>query len=627
MKKFLFFASFIALGSCSYLDVVPDNVATLDNAFTMRNTAEKFLFTCYSWLPNFASIDNNADVNPAILSGDEFWGNYGVNVQVAWKIARGEQSVSDPLINYWDGSNSAISMYKAIRDCNIFLDNIGNVPDINEDERQRWIGEVKFLKAYYHFWLIRMYGPIVILDKNLDLDAGIDEVRQSRSPLDTCINYVVGLLEEANSTLPDVITNESTELGRITRTIDLAVKSYILVWAASPLFNGNNDYANLKNLDGTQLINQTVNKEKWLRALTAVSEAIEFAHATKFKLYEYKPGSLQEGISDTTRIQMSIRNVVTDRWNEEVIWADPNSILNQGSLSPRSWDPNKNNDSQNGKYGVPFKVVDLFYTQHGVPIDEDNTWDYSNRFKVKKASNDDRFNIANGYTTAVQNFDRENRFYADLGFDGGIWYGQGSYDDNTTWHLEARNGQYTGIFSSNYNVTGYWPKKVISYDNLVEASTYVTQWYPWPVIRLADLYLLYAEASNEYYGPNDQALDYLNKVRTRAGLLSIESAWSNYSSNPNKYTNKDGLRSIIHRERLIELLFEGNRFWDLRRWKEAELALNQDIVGWNVQKGEIGDYYKPMVLYNQTFDKKEYLWPIKENNTIINRNLVQNTGW
>jgi len=626
MKKLLFFAVFLIINACSYLDVVPDNVATLENAFTMRNTAEKFLFTCYSWLPNFASLENEK-VNPAILGGDEFWGTYGVNAQTSWRIARGEQSVSGPLINYWDGGDAAPSMYKAIRDCNIFLENIGQVPDMQEAERQRWIAEVTFLKAYYHFWLIRMYGPIILSDTNLDIDAGIDEVRQSRTPIDSCVNYVVDLLDRARINLPTTITNESSELGRITQPIDLAIKAYVLTWAASPIFNGNTDYATMKNADGTLLIDQTVNNEKWLRALNASKEAIDVAHSAGIGLYDYQPGNLQAGISDTTRIQMSIRNVVAERWNKEVIWADPNSVLTQGWLTPRSWDPDKSNTNQSARYGVPFKVVDLFYTQHGVPIEEDKTWDYANRYGVKKAEYADRYNIANGYTTAVQNFDRENRFYADLGFDGGIWYGQGKYDDNKAWHLEAKNGQYTGIFSTNYNVTGYWPKKMISYENLVEASAYVSEWYPWPVIRLADLYLLYAEAANEYYGPNDESLDYLNKVRQRAGLESVQSSWSNYSSLPDKYTSKEGLRAIVHRERLIELLFEGHRFWDLRRWKEAEIELSKDVVGWSVQKGEINDYYKPVVLFKQTFNKREYLWPIKENSIIVNRNLVQNTGW
>ncbi|WP_437921412.1 RagB/SusD family nutrient uptake outer membrane protein [Sphingobacterium sp. LRF_L2] len=624
---FLVFALFLGLfQGCNYLDVVPDNVATLENAFAMRNTAEKYLFTCYSWLPNFATLDNGK-VNPALLAGDEFWGTYGVNAQISWRIARGEQGVSSPLLNYWDGENAAPSLYQAIRDCNVFLENINQVPDMTEDEKQRWTAEVKFLKGYFHFWLIRMYGPIVLVDQNLDIDAGVSEVRQARIPLDSCINYVVRLFDEAYTNLPDVITNESSELGRITKTINLAVKAYALTWAASPLFNGNTDYASLLNRDGTTLISQTNDVEKWGRALAAIGEAISFAEEQGVALYEYQPGSLQAGISDTTRIQTSIRNVVTERWNKEVIWADPNSVIPQNYLTPRSWDPAKSNDGQSGRYGVPFKVVDLFYTAHGVPIDEDKTWDYASRYTLKTATNADRYNISTGYTTALQNFDRENRFYANLGFDGGIWYGQGKWDDNSAWHLEAKNGQYTGIFSNNYNVTGYWPKKLININNLTEASSYVSEWYPWPVIRLADLYLLYAEASNEYYGANEEALNYLNKIRARAGLETVESSWTNYSNIPDKYLSQDGLRQIIHRERLVELLFEGHRFWDLRRWKEAEAELNKDIVGWSVQKGTQQEYYQPVVLFSQKFQKKEYLWPIKENSIIVNRNLVQNTGW
>src|SRR3546814_2027650 len=244
--------------ACSnYLDVVPDNVATLENAFTMRSAAEKFLFTCYSWMPLHANSGANGH-----LLGDELWGVYPHNTISSWKVARGEQNVVSPILNYWDGGSGGKDMYSAIRDCNIFLENIGKVPDMEDMEKERWIGEVLFLKAYYHFWLMRMYGPIPLVRENLPITAGLDEVRVHRDSFDECVDYVVELIDSATLYLPDRIENESSERGRITRSIALSIKAYILVTAASPLFHGNTDYSELVSKDGVQLISQEYRPEK-----------------------------------------------------------------------------------------------------------------------------------------------------------------------------------------------------------------------------------------------------------------------------------------------------------------------------------------------------------------------------
>jgi hypothetical protein len=146
-------------------------------------------------------------------------------------------------------------------------------------------------------------------------------------------------------------------------------------------------------------------------------------------------------------------------------------------------------------------------------------------------------------------------------------------------------------------------------------------------MRLSDLYLLYSEALNESEGPSAEVYKYLDLVRARAGLGTVESSWTNYSTNPTKFTNQDGLRAIIHQERLIELAFESQRFWDLRRWKESAKELNDPIRGWDVSQTTADAYYRTTVLYNQTFGTKDYFWPIDDNNITTNRNLVQNTGW
>jgi len=275
------------------------------------------------------------------------------------------------------------------------------------------------------------------------------------------------------------------------------------------------------------------------------------------------------------------------------------------------------------------KITDLFYTHNGVPIEEDHTWDYSGRYGLRMATEDERYSLKEGYTTAKYNFDRESRFYGGLGFDGGIWYGQGRYDDNDPFWFEGKLGQYGGKTGISWHaITGYYAKKQNYYTNTAVArNTWNTTDYPWPMLRLSDLYLLYAEAMNEAYGPSEEVYQYLNIIRERAGLPTVQHAWTTYSRNPTKYTTKEGLRAIIHQERGIELALEGYRFWDIRRWKTAPEEYAKPITGWDVDQESHAGYYRERIVSQQEFSLKDYFWPIREHDLIVNKNLVQNPGW
>ncbi len=615
--------------SCnSYLDVVPDNVATVDHAFNMRNTAEKYLFTCYRYLPSHASLGDN----PAFATGDEFWfSNSFLQFHSApgWQIARGNQSIVSPILNYWDGVSQP---FKGIRDCNIFIENIGRVPDMLDEEKDRWIAEATFLKAYYHFWLLKMYGPIPIIRENLPISASVEEVRVKREPIDDCVAYIVELLDEAVVNLPDVISDELTELGRITKPIALSVKATVLVTAASPLFNGNTEYVGFAGPDGQELFNQTYSVDKWQQAADACREAIDACHALGLKLYTYEPGISQFTLSDETVTQMSIRNSVTDRWNSEIVWGNTNStaVALQRQATPPLDPTNSVNANTLGNMAPPIKIAEQFYSKNGVPINEDVMYDYAGRFDLREADATDKYHLQIGYTTVGLHFDREERFYASMAFDGGLWYGQGRLDDNNQWTIQAKLGQaQTRVSNNRFSVTGYWPKKLVNYENIIgTGNTYTIQYYPWPVIRLGGLYLLYAEALNELHEqPSEETYEYLNKVRERAGLPTVQDAWTNFSRQPDKFTTREGLRGIIQQERLNELAFEGQRFWDLRRWKRAHIELNNLITGWDIDQENPETYYRQRVLFNQTFMMRDYFWPIRESNLVVNRNLVQNPGW
>ena len=634
----LLLAAFLPISCGDFLDVVPDNVATIDNAFTNRYNAEKFLFTCYSYIPN----PTNISTNPAFFGGYEMWmvNDYetyryvqGAANQYAYFMARDGQSANSPYINMWEGLRGGVDLWTAIRDCNIFLENINLPYDLDELDRDRWIAEVKFLKAYYHFYLFRLYGPIPIVDQNLPVSAGVDEVAVYRNTVDEVTNYIVKLLDEAAAVLPNIIENQTEEMGRITKPIALALKAKVLTLAASPLFNGNSNYANVVDNRGIHLFPQEYDANKWSLAATAIKEAIDCAEQNGAALY-YLPANNLNELSEATKAKLNIRGSVTERWNTEIIWGSTQSTSGlQKSLSHR-----QNSLTAVSSYvasvGNPtISTVERFYSKNGVPIEEDNSWDYANRYDTRTATADEKFLIKQGYTTAKLNFDREIRYYASLYFDGSIVYGNGvntETDYSKVNYTPMKNGSMSGRFVNYmYSATGYGIKKLVHPYSVVGNTTYTNYEYAFPMIRLADLYLLYAEALNEVKdAPDDEVYYYIDKVRERASLGGVVESWANYSSVPTKPSTKSGMRDIIHQERLIELAFEGPTYWDLLRWKEAQKEFSKPLQGWNVLGKEEADYYQIKTVFEpKAFTIKNYLQPIRNYELSVNDNLVQNYGW
>ena len=198
MKKYFILFIAIVFSSCEkdFLNVVPDNIATIDLAFNNRATAERFLSTCYTYIPEHAHIEQNF----SLLAGDEIWyyaeNDFYMNNETSFRLAKGMQNVTSPYLNYWEGGRGArFSLYVALRDCNIFLENLVAVPGLEEEERQRWLAEVKVLKAFYHFWLLRMYGPIPTIKTNIYVGATAEEAQVPRESVDDVVEYIVQLLD------------------------------------------------------------------------------------------------------------------------------------------------------------------------------------------------------------------------------------------------------------------------------------------------------------------------------------------------------------------------------------------------------------------------------------------------
>jgi hypothetical protein len=630
----------LGISSCDYLDVVPDNVATIEYAFANRNTSEKFLYTCYN--DRLPVGDLNKD--PA-KGSDETMQRDAMGMPVAIYtssyLARGLQNVSSPYFDNWS------TYYKAIRNCNIFLEEIPKVQvDMMEEERTRWIAEAKFLKAYYHWLLLRMYGPISIVDVNLPLSASVEEVKLYREPIDDVVEYIITTLEEALLDLPeerDVI--EGTEAGRANKLIALTLIADVRLWAASPLVNSDdNFYSSMVDKRNVQLFPDKYDENKWKLAAEAAERAIEACHAAGKRLYR-EIEARTSGQHKVFQHQTMLRQVVCKRWNNELIWGSTNYDANLHWRNCEAKVMGFSSDALNTtirmEHSPTIKMVESFYSSNGVPINEDKEWAkndwYVNRYKIRPESSlgDEKYYVKEGQQTVYLHYNRESRFYADIGFDKGIYYGAGYYDFLTNVrYLEFHFMQTAGYYAPGFSCTGYSTKKFAPYETS-QANTAIgaPEYFPFPIYRLAELYLMYAEAYNEVEGPNGahsvQIFGYLDSIRIRAGLEGVKDSWAKYASVSNRpIRSKEDLRDIIRRERTIELMFESKRFWDVRRWRIID-EFNEQPRGWNYMGETNEEFYniQQAYPYQVSFSIRDYFWPIRESNLFVNDNLIQNYGW
>lgn len=639
MKKIsIIILSLCAAVSCDYLDIVPGNVATMDMTFQTRNSAEKMLYTCYNYIPSTA----NPWGNPGIGSSDEVWNNaektYYYANETAFRIAKGLQNTSDPYLNYWSGGQGGSNLFVGIRDCNIFLENVDKVPDMPRSEKERWKAEVKFIKAYLHIWLFQLYGPIPFVDKNIDVDASTEDVKVEREPVDDVVAKITGLLDEAigSNALPEHIRARDTELGRVTKAAALAIKARLLTYAASPLYNGNQDFAGWKDSEGRNMINPEYDASKWELARDACKEAIDAAVTAGHGLYTFDEPV--KNISDTTRLELTLRHTLTKKFGDELIWGL--GRRNTEDLMRIVNPPLTTYHLSNQLFWVKMmhnptlEIVEEFYTRNGVPIDEDKDYDYEGRYDVIKVPHDHQYYADTTAKTARLHLFREPRFYAWVGFDNGKWFNMEVTDDKHSYVLHSKSGGLAGRSLDNYSVTGFFTKKLVSYELVLTQSTNTggqCSSYAFPIIRLADLYLLYAECLNECKdSPDKEVYEYIQLVRDKAGLDretgGLVETWATYSSNPDKPKTKDGMRDIIQRERMIELAFEGQRFYDLRRWKLAMDYCNRPVRGWSVTESD-DSFYTPSYIDFPTFTPKNYFWPIKLDDLYRNNKLQQSYLW
>ena len=483
MKKYCLIL-IIIFSSCEqdYLDVVPDNIPTIGLAFNNRATALNFLATCYTYIPEHANVVQNF----SMLAGDEIWyyaeNDFYMNNETSFRLAKGMQNVSNPYLNYWEGGRGAPhSLFNALRDCNIFLENLVAVPGLEEDERLRWLDEVKVLKAFYHFWLMQMYGPIPIVENNISVGASAEETNVFRDPVDDVVNYLVQLLDEVieGDNLPGVINYIYTEQGRVTMPVAKALKAKVLVLNASPIFNGNTDFSSLVDSQGNSLVNQTYDSQKWVLAKDALYDAIESAESNGHQLYEFSQQIPINGeLSEQVIQELSQRAAITEPYNSEIIWA----YGPEWSGDLQMWCQPRWSADHSALFGFTKKshaptlnMVETFYTNNGVPIDEDITWNYGSRYDVVSTpllddnnENYHEFYIEDNYSTSKLHTYREPRFYSTIGFDGGKWFSLETTNINNIPYLDAKAGALSGKQGFEiYSITGYFAKKLVHYENVI----------------------------------------------------------------------------------------------------------------------------------------------------------------
>lgn len=583
----------IPFTSCEdYLNKTPDEDLTIDDVFTNRDYARGFLAHVYSWMPTEANFGDAGGSyrNPFVGGCDEMEIAYGRSY--THQINSGAWNPTNIVnIPVWNET------YMASRKVNMFLENLDKVPT-TATEKEQWRGEAYFLRAYFHFLSFRAYGPIVLLDRSLDIDEDLLSI--VRRPIEECVAFIANDCDRAAEILPDKMP--STDTGRATRVAALALKARLLLYAASPLYNGNTDMVNFTDSTGMAFFPASYDVTKWKTAADAALTCIQAAEKSGYGLYH----------SSSNDPVLNYQELFYNNWNEEVIFAknmdrydhyikcaDPIGLGGYSIINPTQ-EMVDAYEMENGQAPI------TGYNSDGSPI-----VNASSGYIEKGYAEDER---AGYWEKGVSNMfvKREPRFYASINYPGQIWKGHRL----EFWYQGVDGKRFAG---SDYCKTGYLMKKIVNPDFRIIGG--INTLNTWIYFRLAEQYLNYAEALNEYSGPSDEVYKYIDAVRSRSGLPGIA-----------KGLTKEQMRDRIKHERRIELAFETHRFFDVRRWKDAVNGENKPIHSLNIMEGDnMQDdrFYKRVFLEERIFEApKHYFFPIAQNEIDKNlNNLMQNPGW
>lgn len=584
----------ILCGCSGYLDKAPEEDILIEDAFLKRNYAEAFLTDAYADLPREDYFTDMADINPFVLASDE--------LNVPWPEKFGKLMNRGALNAYNATGRAWINMYEGIRKSNVFLDNIHLTPidkDFSQDEKNTWIGEATFLRAIYHFFIIRLYGPCIIMDHTVKVDEDFNALQ--RSPLDDCVQFVLDEMDKAIKLLP-MRPADASKTFRVTAAAAYAVKARLLLYRASDLWNGNPLYANFKDSEGTILFPQTKDPVWWEKAAKAAKECIDACEAASYKLYRAPSDDPVENYT----------NLFIERNNCEVLLARSCGV--DGNMErccfPRSlggWAGFNPTQAQVDAYEMADGTVPIIgYEPNGQPI-INTASGYTETGFTTTDGPDGRWKagVSNMYVN------RDPRFYATINFNGSILKGH-------QIQLWSTGEDGRGNEGRDYCTTGYLLRKHADPSCNIPQGIYTLK--SWILFRLGEVYLSYAEALNEAQGPVADVHKYVNMVRERSGMPALPAN-----------LDKDQMRERIRRERRVELAFEAHRYFDCHRWMIARETESGPVYGMNIAAGtHLQDpvFYQRTVVETRVFPFPQYyLFPIMQSEIDKIKGFTQNPYW
>lgn len=484
----------------------------------------------------------------------------------------------------WD-NRSWTTKWTNISNCNIFFENVDKVSFANATEKEQLKGQVRFLRVFEFNDLVKRWGGLPIITRSFTInDIGI--IRDyKRNSYKECVDFMVSQLDSAANELPTTWSGD--DYGRATSVAAKALKAKILLYAASPLMND--------NVKMPEIGYTSPDPDRWKKAADAATDALDAALAAGYKLYQKD--------SDPSK-------------NYQEIFLD-NTSANTEVLFARMGTSSANGDN--------LSAIEQYYGPNGYggwggssPL-EDFVEDYE-VVKDGVAKKFDWKDFPNG-TNPYEN--RDPRFYATVLYDGAKWSSRNletyfDVDANGTIKGGGKDTRY-GNDAWNASPTGYNLKKFLFED--YQYNSWNFKAHNWIWLRLADVYLMKAEALY-HTGDEDGAREALNAVRHRAEM-------------PDVTATGEALLDAIKHERRIELAFEEDRFYDVRRWKDAPQTLGRTVHAITIKKNEYPDGHKTYAKDalrtseggDRKWDDKMYWLPIMKSEMDKNSNLVQNPGY
>lgn len=684
MKK-LYIVLFTVLGvvgfsSCSdYLEseqYFKDRM-TVERVFKNKQSSEEWLAHVYSEL-----IGKNADV----ASKGDAYHNFADDMYFGDRDGDYDPSKGGDLsfnkfkmANYDENreQDQWQKCYRGIRNASTFIHNIWMNEDMSADEIEDYRGQARFARAYLYWLLLRRYGPIPILpEEGLDYTNSYDDLATPRSTYEECADFISNELLLAAKEMEKLGMKRGQDvIARPTCGAALAARAKVLLYAASPIANGNTEEWASKLVDdqGRALLSPEYNEEKWAKAAAAARDVIELGAYELYVSLTKETGT----VDDPATIQPPKDGNFSEKswpngWNnidpyrsyrylfDGTISASGNPELiftrgqNQGYESLVNMVSHQIPRSATGWncHGLTQKQVDAYYMNDGSDAPG----------KDKEIGRGDGSERLTGYVTqedfeagkytpvragvSLQYVNREPRFYASVAYNGAFW----SLLNET--HPENRNKQafyYRDDPRSNgYNSgNAYWLRtgigvmKYVHMDDTFEGGNMSKiKAKAEPAIRYADILLMYAEALNELTGtytiPSWKGDNYTisrDKKELQRGIhpVRIRAGVPDYADSAYAESGRDEMRKLIKRERQIEFLAEGQRYYDLRRWLDAPAEEGMPIYGCNVLMTEKDRdlFHQPVAVWalKTTFSDKMWFWPIKHSELKRNKRLTQNPGW